>query len=437
MISEMARKGAIDMTADVTTGFSATTKTGNSARRYDLDWLRVIAFACLIFYHTGMAYVTWDFHVKSDYASTAPEWWMMLMSPWRLALLFFISGVAFRFASDKSAQGSMAVRRLRRLGLPIIFGMLVIVAPQTYFQVLQSGDFSGSYLDFQSIYLTPGKDFGITMPTWNHLWYVVYLLVYSLIFIAFLPILRSFAENSGAKIVAFAFGGPVRVLTVIALPFLLFRFTLDTRFETTHDLFWDWANHAHRFTIFALGYFVARNPVFWSAISKALPWAAGLVLVITAIMAPVWANWDQVSVAVPEWGLNVMRAVRIWYAWLVIATLLGLAQRFLNRPSAILTYFNKAVFSWYILHQTVIIAAVYWLTPLHLGGFLEFVLVALATVVGCALFFEVARRLPGWLSVWVGVDPDRGTSRISQEALASSAPLRASSSARSLPSSPA
>ena len=33
-------------------------------RRYDLDWLRVIAFGLLIFYHIGMFYVSWDFHVK-------------------------------------------------------------------------------------------------------------------------------------------------------------------------------------------------------------------------------------------------------------------------------------------------------------------------------------------------------------------------------------
>jgi glucans biosynthesis protein C len=28
-----------------------------STRRYDLDWLRVIAFLLLIFYHIGMFYV--------------------------------------------------------------------------------------------------------------------------------------------------------------------------------------------------------------------------------------------------------------------------------------------------------------------------------------------------------------------------------------------
>ncbi|MBW8882071.1 MAG: acyltransferase, partial [Asticcacaulis sp.] len=65
-------------------------------RRYDLDWLRLIAFGLLIFYHIGMFYVTWGWHVKSDHAGRAIEPLMRLVNPWRLDLLFFISGVATR-----------------------------------------------------------------------------------------------------------------------------------------------------------------------------------------------------------------------------------------------------------------------------------------------------------------------------------------------------
>jgi hypothetical protein len=50
-------------------------------RRPDLDALRVFAFAVLIFYHTGMGYVTWDWHVKSVYAGPVLESLMALSSP--------------------------------------------------------------------------------------------------------------------------------------------------------------------------------------------------------------------------------------------------------------------------------------------------------------------------------------------------------------------
>ena len=112
-----------------------------NARRYDLDWLRIIAFGLLIFYHVGMFYVTWGWHVKSNYASPSVEPLMRLVSPWRLALLFFISGVAVRFATDKAESlGRFASSRLARLGLPLLFGIYVWVMLQAYYQVSQSRD---------------------------------------------------------------------------------------------------------------------------------------------------------------------------------------------------------------------------------------------------------------------------------------------------------
>ena len=52
-------------------------------RLYFLDWVRIIAFFILILYHTGMYYVTWDWHVKSPFASGLLEPFMWLSSPWR------------------------------------------------------------------------------------------------------------------------------------------------------------------------------------------------------------------------------------------------------------------------------------------------------------------------------------------------------------------
>ena len=77
-------------------------------RRLDLDWLRICAFALLILYHTGMFYVTWDWHVKSPRASDVIEPLMMLSSPWRLGLLFLVSGAATRFLSDRLAPAALA-----------------------------------------------------------------------------------------------------------------------------------------------------------------------------------------------------------------------------------------------------------------------------------------------------------------------------------------
>ena len=101
-------------------------------RRYDLDWLRVGLFLLLIFYHIGMFYVPWQWHVKSLHAPV--EWLeipMRILNPWRIPALFVISGIALRFALDKaSSHGAFMWRRFVRLILPVLFGMAVVCAPQ-------------------------------------------------------------------------------------------------------------------------------------------------------------------------------------------------------------------------------------------------------------------------------------------------------------------
>lgn len=374
-------------------------------RRYDLDWLRIIAFALLILYHSGMFYVTWGWHVKSVYSGPEAEWAMRLLSPWRLALLFFISGVALRFAADKLGSSKLARERSVRLLVPILFGMVVIVAPQSWLQLVENGEFTGNFLQFWPQYLDFKSDFSITTPTWNHLWYVVYLLVYTLMLAPFAGQISRYMTGHGAKATEFLFGGkwgPLVVLTLPTVPFLIYRMTLDRYFPTTHDLTWDWANHAHSLTILMLGFLLAKDRAFWSAIQRALPWGIGMVLALGAALTFIWNGWDQIT-AQQEWILWPARFARILYAWIMIATLLGLGQRYLNRPSRALTYMTEAIFPWYILHQTITVMAGYWLTRQDLSVWIEAPAMILTTFAGCALLHELVIRRVGFLRPLFGL----------------------------------
>src|SRR6266699_315859 len=102
---------------------------GGAARRIDLDWVRIGAFGLLIFYHVGMLYVSWGFHIKSVHRITALEPLMLVLNPWRLALLFLVSGAATRFMLQKYRIGPLVRSRSARLLIPLIFGMFVIVPP--------------------------------------------------------------------------------------------------------------------------------------------------------------------------------------------------------------------------------------------------------------------------------------------------------------------
>ncbi len=133
-------------------------------RRYDLDWVRVCAFGVLVLYHVGMYYVTWRWHVKSPYASTTLEPLMMLSSPWRLSLLFLVSGVATAFLfggpggtnPDAGTKRRLLGARSWRLLVPLACGIAVVVPPQSYYEVVEQlpGGYHAGYLAFLGKYFT-------------------------------------------------------------------------------------------------------------------------------------------------------------------------------------------------------------------------------------------------------------------------------------------
>ena len=164
---------------------SANSVRAGTERRIDLDWVRISAFGLLIFYHVGMLYVSWGFHIKSAHRITALEPLMLVLNPWRLSLLFLVSGVATRFMVRKYALAPLLRSRSVRLLIPLVFGMAVIVPPQAYDQIVEASDYPAGFWDF---YLRHYWAFGpqfcprpcILLPTWNHLWFVVYLWVYTM-----------------------------------------------------------------------------------------------------------------------------------------------------------------------------------------------------------------------------------------------------------------
>ena len=153
-------------------------------RRFDLDWVRILAFALLVPYHVGMYYVSWDWHVKSPELVPALEPFMILSAPWRLALLFLVSGVATAHLRAKLPVGFLRQRSWRLL-LPLLFGMYVVVPPQAYLELVEKvpGGYHAGYLGFMADYLKAGDlhcmapGDCVDAPTWNHLWVVAYLWV--------------------------------------------------------------------------------------------------------------------------------------------------------------------------------------------------------------------------------------------------------------------
>ena len=367
-------------------------------RRHDLDWLRVIAFGLLVIYHVGMYYVSWDWHVKSPAASITLEPLMLLTSPWRMSLLFLISGVATAFMFERRPDGLLR-HRSRQLLLPLLFGMAVIVPPQAYYQVVEQlpGGYNESYWAFYGKYLSGYHGFCdgdgcLRLPTWNHLWFLPYLWAYTVLAWLFWRLLPATALQRLRQWAGTALQGWAALLVPV-LVLAGARLLLVNRFEQTHALVDDWYNHAQYASVFLIGFLGAFSTRFWESLQR-LRWPAlALAGLGYAALVHVWYFAGYNDTQPPP--LELRMALRVVWAvdqWCAIAALLGFAYRLRHADSPLLRYLTLAVFPLYILHQSVIVVLAHKLKPLQLEPGIEAVILIAATFVLCLVAFELIRR---------------------------------------------
>jgi len=363
-------------------------------RRYDLDWVRIVAFLLLILYHVGMYYVTWDFPVKSPHASPTIEPLMMLTSPWRLSLLFLVSGVATAYLLARGGGHFMRSRSARLL-IPLAFGMLVIVPPQAYLEVVEKFGYRGGFAQFYPLYITGYHGFCretcLILPTWNHLWFVAYLWVYTLALFMLvsvtpraIPWLRRRAERDLAGLGVIIW--PIAFLAAACIG-------LAPRFPQNRALVGDWYSHANYFGVFLLGFALAGTSSPWKALQSFRWHTLGGALLGWSLLCTYHGVYTAAAAPPPKILILVMRAVYGAEQWLGIAAMLGFAQRHWMRDSAARRYLNAAIFPVYILHQTVIIVLAHTLQPANLAPPVEGFLLVTTTTASCFLAYDLIRRV--------------------------------------------
>lgn len=387
---------------------NATPAAPATERLYFLDWLRAAAFGLLILYHVGMYYVTWDWHIKSPHASDAIEPLMMLSSPWRLALLFLVSGVATSMmlrGQPGRAPRNFVRERSKRLLLPLLFGMFIVVPPQAYLEVVHKLAYPGSYLDFMRLYLQAyggfcrGEDC-LKLPTWNHLWFVAYLWVYSLLMWALLKAwpaaLDAMADRAG-RWLSTRWGGWLLPIALLAL----WRCLLVSRFPSTHALVDDIYNHAQYLSVFLIGAVLARSGGVWPWFARQRWVALAAALVLWAVIVSYFSHYSGELVP-PEWLRQLQRVGYAALQWSAIVAALGFAVRHWNHDHPWRATVAEAVFPVYLLHQTVIILLAWWLRPAQLSPWLEAPLLIAGTASACVLGYLLAAR-SGPLRAWLGL----------------------------------
>jgi peptidoglycan/LPS O-acetylase OafA/YrhL len=365
--------------------------TTTAPRRADLDWLRVLAFALLILYHSGMAWSGWTWHLNAPEDLPWLREAMRFVNRWRMPLIFLVSGAAVALALGHKSEGAFIIDRLRRLALPLAFGMLVLVPPQVYAERAASGQFHGSFLAWLP-HAFDGGAYPNGNLSWHHLWFVAYVLVLTFVLLPYFLWARTPKGSARQQVSAEAMAR-FHLHWLLALPLAASLLWLAPVSRNPNGLIGDWHGLVYYGLLLLYGAFIYGTPATLAVLNRQrwLAFAVGVASYATLYLVffqgtvrPTIAAADRPLFALLS-GVNTM-------AWLF--AIVGFANRHLVQRPPLLAWATEAVYPFYMLHQTVTVIAVYWLLQLYIPPAAGFILAAWATFLGTWLIYGgVVRRV--------------------------------------------
>ena len=368
-------------------------------RRYDIDWLRVLAVLALIPFHTARIFDIWEpFYAKSDRVSAAlTHIFIGGINSWHMPLFFLLAGASTWFALGFRSGGEYIRERLKRLIVPLLFGTLVIVAPQTYLGALTYGEFEGSFFQYYPRFFQIGatRDLSGYMGgfTPGHLWFILFLFLISLMV---LPLLLYFRREGGQRLLGklAAFSSRPGVIFLWAVPLIL---TLPLPEIGGKNLF-------YYLILFVYGYVLMADARFGEALDRykvpALMLGLGSLAAIIGVMA---SGVEVVGVAELLLGLCYKGIT----TWLLLIAFLGFGRKVLNFTNRTLKYASEAAYPFYVLHQTMVVLIGYYVVRWNIGVWPEFLIIGVASIPAILLVYEVLVRRTNAMRFLFGMKPRR------------------------------
>jgi len=352
--------------------FNLKTKMHNIDRRYDIDWLRVIAIALLLIYHMALIFQPWGKligFIQSEHTSEIIWIPMALLNVWRIPLLFFVSGMGVCFALRRRDWKQLLIERSRRILLPLVFGSFFIVPIHNY--LLQS------YYEQEMVYTA----------NVGHLWFLANICIYvvQVIGLAFLD------QNYDYKFFNY-------LRNLLKRPYWLYLFFIPFILEAeliNPDYFSSFVGNSHGFLIGMLAFFfgfifIAIGDAFWKAVDKIK--TVSVIIALTLYLVRLF-----------YFDLNGPHFLTSFESMNWIFAIFGFGHKYLNKPSALLSYLSQAVYPVYIIHMAFLFLATYLILPLNFTLELNIILISLFTFISSFVTYELIIKRIGFLRPLFGL----------------------------------
>jgi glucan biosynthesis protein C len=368
--------------------------TDTSNRRYELDWLRVLAILSVFLYHSTRFFDLGDWHIKNINTYVWVELWNIFATRWMMPLFFIISGASLFYAIGKSSGWwRFYVDKFLRLMIPVLLASVTHSALQVYLERLIHGRFSGSFFSFLPEYFN-GVYLGIGMPGnfayhGMHLWYLFFLFIYSLICYR----LFIWLKGTGREILN-------RIMTLFAIPGLMYiwfsipllimkalipQAVLDVGPGGWGFLYYIW--------FLISGFMIISSDRLQQKI-KNQRWIS-LLLGMVLSTVYLYQLFSPSRVVLPAWISDwIYTMLSIFSAWSWLFAILGFSMRFLAFDRPFLRYANEGVLPFFILHQTVLLGIGYFIMAWEIPDALKWAIVFTSSfIVIITLYTLLIRKL--------------------------------------------
>ncbi|HEY5810911.1 MAG TPA: acyltransferase, partial [Povalibacter sp.] len=303
------------------------TSADGSRPRYDfLDWLRVLAIFVLLFFHTGMLFVGWDFHLMNPEVIESLQRPMDISHRLRMPLLFVIAGASLWFALARHTGLAVLRERTMRLLLPLAAGMFLIVPPQIYYERLFKHQWEGGYVQFWLQKVLEFQPYPQGNFSWHHLWFILYLYLYAVVLLPLLVWWRQ--KNFAIRL------GPWAYLAF--LPLALNEALLKPLFPETHALIGDWYvfNHYLLFTLY--GFALASSAANWDWFARWRYVSLGIGLTLFAAAMTLF----DAGIIHRDTAADAFIANAFTWCWLMV--FLGFGRHYLSFSNGLLRWARDA-----------------------------------------------------------------------------------------------
>jgi len=409
--------------------------TTGSSRRQDLDLMRAAVVGGLIFFHTARIFDPLDFYVKDQPPNLALTLFVLFAGLWGMPLLFVVSGLGAWYSLRSRTAIGFIRERLARLLIPFLVGLLLVVPPQIYYQQRFEQQDPGSYWQFYRDFFQ--LHLGLKFPWFvrpddppdlfepAHLWFLYFLLVYSLLLLPLLLYLR----GGGRQLLEWlaSFCGKPGAIFLLALPVAVIEAALGTEESG------GWNRYA--FIPFLLyGFLLAADPRFGEAVQRHT--RAALLVGIPAMVVLLGLGFyvsevagRDPAVAYDGWSM-LWRFVKGIGAWAWIITIMGAAMSMVRRrqqqpapaaphqhPPTIPTdntptlrgrairYANQAVLPVYVLHQTVIVVIGFYVVQWEVETLVKYLVISFAALLVTLLLYDLGVRRTAVTRLLFGMKP--------------------------------